>query len=91
MYIKVKILFVISALFLIVYSAYSDIDNLRQYPHPIICKPFVKTSTGVRMAEQNKWVILTWASLEEITEKTLIFKTKDGDFYIPAAGFMCSQ
>lgn len=87
---KLKIVFIFVALGLIVYSAYADVEDLRDYPHPIVCKPFVKTDSGVVMAEQDKWVILTWATLEEITEGTLIFKTRDGDFYIPAAGYICS-
>jgi len=72
-------------------AAKADIENLKDYPHPIICKPFVKTDTGVTVAEQDKWVIVTWAELDEMTEDTLIFKTRNGDFYIPAAGYICSQ
>lgn len=68
-----------------------DIENLRDYPHPIICKPFVEIDGGVAIAEQSEWVILTWASLEDITESTLIFKNKDGLFYVPSRGFVCSQ
>jgi len=70
---------------------YADVESLKDYPHPIVCKPFVKAETGVIMAEQDKWVILTWAQLDEINEDTLIFKTKDGVFYVPAKRFICSQ
>jgi hypothetical protein len=68
-----------------------ELDGLRDYPHPIICKPFVEKDGVVSMGEQETWVIVTWASLEDITETTLIFKNKDGVFYVPAKGFLCSQ
>ncbi len=86
--ILLRVIFVLGVLWT---TTAADIENLKDYAHPIICKPFVKTATGVIMAKQDTWVILTWASLDEITEKTLIFKTKDGDFYVPSAGYICSQ
>ncbi len=87
----VRIVFFCFALFIMIAVAKADLESLKDYPHPIICKPFVEKNGIVSIGAQSTWVIVTWASLEDITEDTLIFRNKDGVFYIPAKGYSCSQ
>ena len=64
--------------------------EIRNYPHPIICRP-VKMIDGTRHVNGNweTWVVLTWAQLEDLNSKRIVFVTRDGKFVFPNKDYSC--
>ena len=68
-----------------------ELDHLRDYPHPIICKPIVEKDGVIIVSPQSEWIVLPWARLESLDPEKLVFKTKDGLFTMPSPNYVCTM
>ena len=96
-YIKMmkSILFLLSLSALLVFAwspkSYGDpYDALRDYKHPIICKPVVVTNGITVIGDKSTWVELPWKDLLAISDR-LLFRYLDGAFEVPHTGYVCMQ
>jgi hypothetical protein len=72
-------------------SSPSRADAIRDYPHPIVCKPFVEKDGIVLISDKEYWVFLPWKDFVAIGKDRLLFKYLDGIFEIPHKGYVCDQ
>ena len=63
--------------------------EIREYKHPVICKPVIKKDGLTIIGERDTWIVLPWATLETLDDKKMVFKTKDGKFTVPTTGYIC--
>jgi len=65
--------------------------DLKDYPHPIICKPIIQTLENWIEPPEVDWIILKWSTFVAIGEDKLLFKYDGWIAEVPMEGFSCSQ
>ena len=68
-----------------------DLDHLRDYPHPIICKPILERDGMEIIADKDKWIVLEWSEFLVIGNNRLLFKHNGKIKAVPMEGFRCGQ
>jgi hypothetical protein len=68
-------------------------DHIRDYPHPIICKPIIERDGIIVVSEEDEWVTLPWKDFIAFGKDKLLFKYLDGIFTIEKGmrtkGYIC--
>ena len=68
--------------------------DLRDYDHPLVCKPVIIRNGVTFIADQKDWITLPWKDFKGISDR-LLFKHLDGLFKVPLStdnsGYVCSQ
>ncbi len=67
------------------------LELIRNYPHPIICKPIVKVDGVYIISDEDKWRIIPWATFVRMDADFLYFRFRDDIMPVPLKGYICSH
>jgi len=71
---------------LLVSTAYAD---LKEYPHPIVCKPITVVNNTTVIADKNEWITLEWKDFIALAKDKLLFRHMEQIVTVPMKGFLC--
>ena len=73
---------------LLVSTAYADIKD---YEHPLICKPITVMDGVTVISDESEWIILPWKDFVSLGKDKLLFKHLDKLVVVPMKGYICEQ
>ena len=65
------------------------IANLKDYEHPIVCKPILQTLEHWIEPPEKHWIVLKWDTFIAIGENKLLFKYDGWIVQVPMDGYRC--
>ena len=80
--------FLLVSLLLIGSLSYAD---LKDYPHPLICKPVIVRDGITVVSDKADWITLPWSDFLSVGKDKLLFKHLDDVFAVPHVGYICEQ
>jgi len=91
---EVLILLALAALFVLIMSPKSwgePYEYLREYAHPIVCKPITIVNDITVIADEKDWVTLEWKDFVAIAKDKLLFRHMEKIVAVPMVGYICQQ